>query len=129
MTQNLFNEIQEDVYQVQQLFWATLQHKDAQEFERILAVDFIARSPGQPNQNRMEFINTLTGFPAQVRSVGSDNLEVHVLGTVAVVTGVQVAQIELTNGQLKENRIAITNIFLQRAGRWILRLAHAVPID
>ena len=129
MTQNLSNKIQEDVYQVQQLFWAALQHKDAQAFERILADDFIARSPEQPNQNRMEFINTLTGFPARVRSVGSDNLEVHVLGTVAVVTGVQVAQIELTNGQLKENRIAITNIFQQQAGRWILKFAHAVPLD
>ena len=130
MTQTPFNEkIQQELFQAQEQFWATLQGKDREAFERLLADDFISRSPGQPNQDRTAFIDTLTGFPVQVRSVGSDNLEVHVFGIVAVVTGVQVAQLELANGQMKENRIVITNIFQQQDGHWLLKLAHAVSLD
>ena len=121
--------LQLTVHHAQQQFWKALKDKDGQAFERILADDFVARSPGEPNQSRSEFIDTLTGFPARVRSVGSDNLEVHVLGTIAVVTGVQSAQIELADGQVKENRIAITNIFQDQEGRWLLKLAHAISLD
>ena len=129
MTETFSMKIQQDVYQVQQQFWSALQSKDRKAFERLLADDFIGRSPGQANQDRTAFIDTLTGFPVQVRSVGSDNLEVHVFGTIAVVTGLQVAQLELADGQVKENRIAITNIFQQQDGRWLLKLAHAVALD
>jgi uncharacterized protein (TIGR02246 family) len=117
------------VRQVQQQFWTALQNKDRQAFERLLADDFVSRSPGQPNQGRTEFIDTLTGFPAQIRSVGSDNLEVHVWGEVAVVTGVQTAQLELANGQVRGNAIAITNVFQWQQGHWALKLAHAVSLD
>ena len=117
------------ISQAQEQFWAALQSKDRQAFERLLADDFIGRSPGQPNQDLTAFIDTLTRFPVQVRSVGSNNLEVNVFGTIAVVTGVQVAQLELANGQVKENRIAITNIFQQQDGHWLMKLAHAVSLD
>jgi ketosteroid isomerase-like protein len=130
MTQTPFNEnIQQELFQAQEKFWTALQSKDRKALERLLADDFIGRSPGQPNQDRTAFIDTLTGFPVQVRSVGSDNLEVHVFGIVAVVTGVQLAQLDLENGQVKENRIAITNIFQQQDGHWLLKLAHAVSMD
>ena len=130
MTQARSNEnIQQELFRAQEQFWAALQSKDRQALERLLAEDFIGRSPGQPNQDQTAFIHTLTSFPVQVRSVGSDNLEVHMFGIVAIVTGLQVAQLELANGEMKENRIAITNIFQQQEGRWLLKFAHAVPMD
>ena len=130
MTQTHSNEnIQQELFRAQEQFWTALQKKDRKAIERLLADDFIGRSPGQPNQARAEFIATLTDFPAQVLSVGSDDLEVHVWETIAVVTGVQSAQIQLGDGQLKQNRIAITNVFQQQDGRWLLKLAHAVSMD
>lgn len=122
-------DIQRTVLQAQQQFWSALKNKDRQAFERLLADDFIARSPGQPNQNRSEFIDTLVGFPARVQSIGSDNLEVHMWGEIAVITGVQSAQIEFADGQIKENRIAITNIFHGQQGHWILKFTHAISLD
>ena len=119
----------DDVFQAQQQFWEALRNKDKIAFEHLLADDFISRSPGQPNQNRPAFIDTLTSFPARVRSIGSDDLEVRVWGNMAVVTGVQTAQLEFADGQVKENRIAITNVFQQHAGRWALKLSHAVSLD
>lgn len=81
MTQTPSNEnIQQELFQAQGQFWAALQRKDRKALERLLADDFVGRSPGQSNQDRTAFIDTLTGFPIQVRSVGSDNLEVHVFG-------------------------------------------------
>jgi ketosteroid isomerase-like protein len=130
MTPTHSNEnIQQELFRAQEQFWAALQRKDRKALERLLADDFIGRSPGQSNQDRTAFIDTLTGFPVQVRSVGSDNLEVHVFGIVAVVTGVQVAQLERADGQVKENRIAITNVFQQQGGHWLLKFAHAVSLD
>jgi uncharacterized protein (TIGR02246 family) len=117
------------VRQVQQQFWAALQSKDRQAFERLLADDFVSRSPGQPNQGRTAFIDTLTGFPAQVRRVNSDNLEVHVWGEIAVVTGVQTAQLEWADGQVQTNVIAITNVFQRQHGYWVMKLAHAIFLD
>jgi uncharacterized protein (TIGR02246 family) len=120
---------QQAVRLAQQQFWTALQNKDRQDFEQLLADDFVSRSPGQPNQGRAEFIDTLTGFPTQVHSIGSDNLEVHVWGDIAVVTGVQFAQLKLPDGQEKVNMIAITNIFQEQQGHWVLKLAHAIPLD
>jgi ketosteroid isomerase-like protein len=118
-----------NVYQAQRQFWAALQHKDRGAFERLLTDDFISRSPEQPNQDRTAFIDTLTSFPAQVVSIGSDDLEVHVSDSFAVVTGVQSAQLKFTDGHIRENRIAITNVFQQREGRWLLKFSYAVSLD
>ena len=40
----------------------------------------------------------------------------------------QSAQIKLTDGQEKVDRVAITNVFQDRQGRWVLKLAHAILI-
>jgi hypothetical protein len=115
--------------QAQHEFWAALKSKDKVAFERLLAEDFVGRSPGQANQDRTAFIATLTGFPGQVRLVGSENLDIHIWGNIAVVSGVQSAQLELPNGQLKTDRIAITNIFEEQEGQWVMKFAHAVSLD
>jgi ketosteroid isomerase-like protein len=117
------------VRQVQEQFWVALKNKDRQAFERLLADDFVSRSPGQPNQDRSAFMDTLTDFPAQVRSVSSNNLEVHVWGEMAAVTGVQTAHLELADGQVQANVIAITNVFQWQEDRWLMKLAHAVSLD
>ena len=117
------------VRHVQEEFWNALKNKDREAFEKILDIDFIARTPGQPNQGRAGFIQSLIGFPAQVHSIGSDNLEVHIWGDIAVTTGVQSAEIELPDGQTKTNTIAITNVFQRQKGQWILKLAHAIPLE
>ena len=119
----------DEVLAAQRQFWAALQNKDRDAFERLLSDDFISRSPGQPNQDRVTFIGTLTSFPAQVRSIGSDNLEVQVWDSFAVITGVQSAQLEFAGGKTRGNRIAITNVFHQQDGRWILKFSHAVSLD
>ena len=117
------------VRRAQQQFWIALQSKDRTAMEKLLSDDFLARSPNQPNQGRAEFIDSLTGFPAQVRSIESDNLEIHIWGDLAVVTGVQSAEIDLADGQVRMNRIAITNVFQHQQGQWKMKLSHAIALD
>lgn len=125
---NSADNAQRAVLQTQNQFWAALKDKNSQAFEQILAEEFVSRSPKQSNQTRTEFINTLTSFPAKVLSVGSDNLEIHIFDGVAVVSGVQSAQVQLPDGQIIANTIAITNILQQQDGKWIMKLAHAVEL-
>jgi hypothetical protein len=129
MTQKSSHDPRLAVRQAQHEFWAALKSKDKGALERILAEDFVGRSPGQTNQDRTAFIATLTGFPRQVRSVGSESLEIHIWANSAVVSGVQLAQLELPNGQLKTNRIAITNIFQEQQRQWLMKFAHAISLD
>ena len=114
---------------VQQGFWAALKAKDSTRFEGILAEGFISRSPYQPAQGRTEFIRTLTSFPAEVLSVNADDLEVHLFGDIAVLTGVQVTEIRLPNGNNVTNKIAITNIFQKTGDKWLMVLAHPVELS
>lgn len=119
---------QQEIVNTQQQFWTALQNKDAQLFERIIAADFISRSPGQPNESREGFVKTLTSFPGTVNSIGSDNLEVHLFGDIGVLTGVQVAQLRLNNGAEIVYKIAFTNIFKRNSERWMLVFTHAVQL-
>jgi ketosteroid isomerase-like protein len=122
------SDAQQAVLQAQRHFWAALQRKDAQLFEQILANDFVSRSPGRPNQTRAALISTLSSFPASVLTVEADDLEIHVFGDVAVLTGVQVARLGLPDGNAATNKVMVTNIFRLRAGQWSMVLSHAVEL-
>ena len=116
------------ILQAQARFWRALQDKDRATLERVLAEDFVARYPGEANQTRLALIETLVGFPGKATRVGSDNLEVHLFGDVGVITGVQSAQLELPNGQIVQQTMAITNV-LQRIGdEWLMKVSHAVEL-
>lgn len=119
---------EEKVMNLQHLFWTALKAKNPGLFEDVLSEDFVSRSPEQPNQTRDEFIESLTSFPAQVVSVGSDNVEIHVFGDVAVLTGLQVANLEFIGGTQIVNQVAITNIFRRVSDQWRMVLSHPVEL-
>jgi ketosteroid isomerase-like protein len=116
------------VLAAQHRFWSALQSKDATFFDEVLADDFISCAPGEPEQDRAAFITTLTSFPGTVLAVGSDDLAVHFVGSVAVVTGIQQARLALPNGQEVMSEIAITNVFVPAAEGWRMALAHPVEL-
>jgi hypothetical protein len=125
---NPSDAIHRAVLEIQRQFWTALIHKDARLFEQVLAADFVSRSPGQPDQDRVAFILTLTSFPASVLTVDSDNLAIHIFGDLAVLSGVQLAQLRLPNGGIATNHVMITNIFCKRQERWSMVLTHAVEL-
>ena len=122
-------DVTAEILAAQHAFWEALKAKDRLAFERLLAEDFVGRSPFEPDQDRAAFIDTLVNFPLAVRTVASDNLAVHLFGEIAVVTGVQLSQIEVPGGELRPNLIALSNVFERRGAGWVLKLAHAVTLD
>ena len=113
---------------VQEQFWKALQTRDATLFETVLAPDYVGRSPGEPDQTREEFIATLTAFPFPINAIRGEGIEVHVFGEVAILTGVQVAQMQLPDGKARSSQVMLSNVFLQRDQRWRMVLSHAFEL-
>jgi ketosteroid isomerase-like protein len=118
----------ESIIQVQQRFWSALQTQSVADFESVLAENYRCIAPLEPDQNRAEFIRTLVSMPLMVTSITCDNLQVDVWGDVAILTGVQVAQMRFSNGEGVTDKIAITNVFNRIADDWQMVLSHAVSL-
>jgi ketosteroid isomerase-like protein len=129
MTKNdVSDESSQAVLQCQHRFWLALERKDADLFEQVLAEDFVCRSPGQEDQDRSAFIGTLTSMPVTILNISGEAIAIRLLGDAAVLTGTQVAQIRLPNGETVSERLALTNIFQKTAGLWKMSLAHPVTL-
>lgn len=118
------------VQRAQQEVWMALRTKDPEAWSEVLADDFVSRSPGEPDRDKASFIGVITSFPAEVISIGSDNIDVRVWSDVAVLTCTQDAQLQMPGQRVRLNRIALTNVFRESEdGRWMLHLTHAVGLD
>jgi len=118
--------MENEVLAVQNQFWTALTNKDRDLFEAILAPDFIALSPGEPDQSREELIEILTGLHGIAGEISGEGMRVHIYGDIAVLTGVQVAEITLPGGgSAIISRIMLTNVFRNEGGQWRIVLSHA----
>jgi ketosteroid isomerase-like protein len=117
-----------EILQVQEQFWRALQTKNASIFAAIIDQDFVARSPGEADQTREEFITTLITSPLSIGEITGEGIKVHLFGTVAVLTGVQVAHLSLPDGKVKRSRVMLSNVFRHQGQRWRLVLCHAFEL-
>jgi ketosteroid isomerase-like protein len=120
------DEAKQAILQCQQRFWLALQSKDPDLFAEVLAENFVCRSPGEADQDRATFIATLTSIPLTILNVGGEAIAIQLVGDVAVLTGTQVAQMRLPNGETVSERLALTNIFQRNGEQWEMILAHPV---
>ncbi len=120
--------VQQAVLRVQQRFWQALQSRDALRLASVLAPEFVGRSPGEADQTREEFVATLTAFPVRIAEMGGEAIAVHAFGAVAILTGVQVARLELPDGKLRSSRVMVSNVFCQRDLNWLMVLSHAFEL-
>lgn len=119
---------QREILLVQEQFWRALRTKDASLFAAILAQDFVSRSPGEADQTREEFITTLTTFPVSIGEIAGEDVKVHLFGTVAVLTGVQVARLHLPDGKARSSRVMLSNVFRHEDQNWRLVLCHSFEL-
>ena len=123
------NNATQAVLESQQQFWLALQHKDAELFTQVLAEDFVCRSPGEADQDRTAFIATLTSIPLTILDVKGEAIAIRIVGEVAILSGMQISQMRLPNGETISERLALTNIFQPKNGRWEMIFAHPVSIS
>ncbi|EFH79716.1 nuclear transport factor 2 family protein [Ktedonobacter racemifer] len=125
---HLDQPVQREILLVQEQFWKALKTRDASLLATILAPTFVGRSPGEPDQTRGEFITILTAFPISISEIAGEAIEVHVFGEVAVLTGVQVAQLHLPEGRVRSSRVMLSNVFRQEDLSWRMVLSHSFEI-
>ena len=113
---------QQQVIEAQQAFWEALKNKSRQGFEDLLTEDFVL--VGRVNQERADFIEQLSTFPAETLAIDSKDVQVHFVGEVAVLTGVQMALLRLPDGREVVENLVITNLFRKENNEWRLVLTH-----
>lgn len=99
--------------------------RDRGAMERILADDFRHVDASGAGVDRRRFVETMIGAEWRIRSIGFERIEVHEIDQLAVVTGIQTAEVELPDGTVATSRGAFTDLFTRVDGCWRLRLAHS----
>jgi len=102
--------------------------RDRDAMMRILADDFRHVDAVGAVVNRKRFVDALIGAEWRIRSIGFERIEVHEIDQLAVVTGIQSAEVELPDGTVATSRGAFTDLFTRVDGRWRLRLAHSTEL-
>jgi ketosteroid isomerase-like protein len=118
-----------EVLEVQRVdVWRAMRAKDPQAWMRVLADDFVLRTPGEEDRDRSAFIERMTSFPGDVVSIACHDLRADAFGTAVVVTGVQHAVLRMPNDARFEDFTMMSNVFVSREGRWLMSLSHALSL-
>jgi ketosteroid isomerase-like protein len=118
-----------EVLEVQRVdVWGAMRAKDPQAWMRVLADDFVLRTPGEEDRDRSAFIERMTSFPGDVVSIACHDLRADAFGTAVVVTGVQHAVLRMANDARFEDFTMMSNVFVSREGRWLMSLSHALSL-
>jgi ketosteroid isomerase-like protein len=116
------------ILQLERETMEAIRNKDAAALSRILADDFVLRSPAGADLNKTEFLKLAQSIPVKILSVKGENLKVNVYDQTAVLTGVQRSTTQADDGKEETSAGAFTDIFIKRQGRWLLVLAYNVDL-
>jgi ketosteroid isomerase-like protein len=116
------------VHDIAQEVFKAIRLKDVASLRRVLAHDFVHRSPDGAEAGREEFLAGIAAMPVEVTSVGGEHLKVSVYGDVAVMTGVQRAEWRQGDAAEGVSSVAFTDVFALRGGGWLMVLAFGVEL-
>jgi ketosteroid isomerase-like protein len=95
---------------------------------RILADDFVYRTPAGPDTTKTDFLKNIASVTVEIISIWGDDLKVNAYGDVAVLTGVQRSKFKGEDGKEQLSSSAFTDVFIKRKGLWQLVLAYGVEL-
>jgi ketosteroid isomerase-like protein len=122
------NEARQAILVLEEEILGAVKSRDASVLERLLADDFVYRSPGR-QVARDDFLKICATFPCEIVSIRGEELKVNFYGDVAVVTGLQFAKTKGDDGKGEKSVVAFTDVFVRQNGKWALSLAHAVDLS
>jgi ketosteroid isomerase-like protein len=120
--------VEQIILQLERETMEAIRNKDAATLSRILADDFVLRTPAGPDLNKTEFLKVVQSIPVRILSVRGESLRVDVYGQTAVLTGVQRSTTRDDDGKEQTSAGAFTDIFVRRKGRWLLVLAYSIDL-
>lgn len=116
------------ILQLERETMGAIKNKDVEVLGKIVADDFIHRSPGGVEAGKAEFLKSVASLPLQVVEIWGEELKVSVYGEVAVLTGVQRVMTKDADGKEEAGAGAFTDVFVWRDGRWRMVLAYSVDM-
>ena len=120
--------IEAGVFSAERELFAAIKDKDAVRLSHLLTNDFVYRSPGNADATKAEFLANIQALSLEILTVWADEMKVSVYGKMAVLTGVQKAQVRSADGGEIVGTTVFTDIFVRRRGRWLLALAYGVEL-
>ena len=115
------------VLHLEQEVMDAIRDRDVKALEGIMDTDFVFHTP-DAEMSRSDFLTNIKALPGHILSVEGMGLRVKVYGETAVLTGVQRTVLRTDDGIEHESRVAFTDVFFKRRGRWRLALAHGVDL-
>jgi ketosteroid isomerase-like protein len=116
------------VLRVEEEIFTAVKKQDAKVLSQLLTDDFVYRSPGNQEVAKEDFLKLAASFPVKIISVWGEEMKVNVYGSVAVLTGLQLAKTRDNAGKEQTSAVMFTDVFVKQKGRWMLSLAHAVDL-
>lgn len=98
----------------------------------ILDDDFVhlasSSEPSSP-QDKRAFVKAIATAPYEIVDISVSSLRVKFTDDVAVVVGIQNADVQLDNGRAARSSGSFTDVFRRVDGRWRLWLAHSTELS
>ena len=121
------NSVEQDILRIGWQIFEAIKAKDVATLGRLVASDFVHRSPDGTELDKAEFLENIRTLPVEVTKIRGEHERVRMLGDVAVMTGVQHAN--WRQGETEGiSSVAFTDVFQLREDAWILVLAHGVDL-
>jgi ketosteroid isomerase-like protein len=100
--------------------------RDGRAIRALLAPDFVHRTIGGAATHVDEFLRAIEQIPGEIVFVRLERLELDISGSVALVSGIQRAQVRV-DGQVVDDRRPFVDWFVKDAGGWRIRVAVDLP--
>ena len=121
-------EAADEILAIERDIMAAIKNKDAATLGPMLGDDFIYRTHFGAEANKAEFLISIASVPVEILGIRGEELKVNVYGETAILTGVQLAEVRVPEGEAEESAVAFTDVFVRRYGRWLLALAFGVEL-
>jgi ketosteroid isomerase-like protein len=122
------SDIERVILHLERVTMAAIKDKDKQVLSRILADDFVYRTPAGADTTKTDFLKNIASVPVEIISIWGDDLKVNAYGDMAVLTGVQRSKFQGEDGKEQFGSSAFTDVFIKRKGQWQLVLAYGVEL-
>jgi ketosteroid isomerase-like protein len=116
----------DEIVEASQQLAGAIGRRDLSALANYLAVGFVHRTHGGTAVDAEGFIRGIEQIPGEILAVTLERLDVDLVPTGALVTGIQHAQVRV-EGQVVDDRRGFVDWFVKQAGTWRIQAAVDLP--
>jgi hypothetical protein len=116
----------DEIIEVSQQLAGAIARRDLSSIAESLAIGFVHRTHGGTVVDAEAFIRGIEQIPGEILFVTLECLDIDLVPSGALVTGVQHAQVRV-DGQVVDDRRGFVDWFVKQAGTWRIQAAVDLP--